>query len=653
METIPSTELFSIANKVKTSGGKVYYTYNPGLFTINMNDVALLGDSATYSFSTSQISSTNSVMFPGEPITGLTPSLLNNPILLASGLTTSFWQLDLPRSIQKVGANYELKYGQNTVVKTILATGPGGSDSHLLPFLPGGIYDGYSPRGLIYLNGAVVNKGPKSDGSLAEFRSFFKNLRYDSKDWILTTSAATASGTTSGTTSVPTFKDYGITFSFTHNGLGSTLLPFSYTSLSDDLIKSGAYVYNLAETAEFNRERAGGTASGWPSLIQQPPALSTVTASGTASGLTPSGQTPSAPTQSWTIRYLELPNLNLSNDVGLNPQLTLQIFAYDIENEVGKSANPAKTSTVIPKIRGQFVFDVRYQGLLLNDQLGEFKILEKVEIDPYIATEPDNLEALDPSFLEESFAGEEETLDDDRPSDDLKTFLGEFYTEEEAQLEQQATQQVQQTTTTGTSVPAPSGPEQTIQIEGKIQVSRADADSFWGQLSGYNGVKEVGNNAGDPVTRFLKDVGLNAGQPWCMAFVYSMFKEFTSKKGVKNPLTKTGGTKYFWSQTPSQHKILASAAAANTSLIKGGQIFIKSRDGGGHTGIVLKVDGPNHFLSIDGNSSDKVRLNRYTISSMIGFIDYFSNPYFSDRVSELATPLLTSSNIAKGGGKET
>jgi hypothetical protein len=38
---------------------------------------------------------------------------------------------------------------------------------------------------------------------------------------------------------------------------------------------------------------------------------------------------------------------------------------------------------------------------------------------------------------------------------------------------------------------------------------------------------------------------------------------------------------------------------------------------------------------------------------MMGFIDFFSNPYFQDKVSELATPLLASSKISKGGGKET
>jgi len=592
-------------------------------------------------------------MFPRDPITGFTPSLVSNPIVVNSGLTTSFWQLDLPVSINKVGtSSFQLNYGGNIITKSILATGPTGSDVNLVPFLPGGSFSGYSPRGLIYSNGQLIHKGPQlptglsASTNLSLFRNLFGNISYEDKEWLFATT-----GTSSGTGSSASIlsQELGVTFSFRHKGLKDNLIPFSYTKLSDDLIKSGAYVYDLSKDAEYNRNRAGGTASGWPDLIQQPPTL--VVATGTsASGLSASGPTPSISlTASYTIRYLNLQNSQSNLDIEITPQLALQIFSYDIEAMVGKSANPSLIPAKVPKIRGQFIFDVRYKGLLKNDALGEFKIIQKVEIDPFIPSTPDDLTGLDPSFLEEGFAGEEEALDDDVPSDDLKTFLGELYNEEEAKLEQSSAQKVEAVATGQSSL----GPEKSIDIAGKIKVSLADADIFWSQLSGYNGKKEVGNNAGDPVARFLKDVGLGTGFPWCMAFVYSMFKEFTNKKGLKNPLPKTAACKTFWSQSPADYKILASAAASNPSLIKGGQIFIKSRDGGGHTGIVLKTDGPDHFLSIDGNSSDSVRLNRYKISSMMGFIDFFSNPYFQDKVSELSAPLLSSSKISKGGGKET
>lgn len=651
MEAVPTVELVNIATKIKAAGGKVYYTYNPKLFNIDLTDITLVTSNptaATYSFKNGTIGQ-SSAMFPNSSLIGFTPSVVSNPVVANSGLTTSFWDLTLPISVNKNGANWELNFGGTIESKAVLATGPTGSENYLVPFLPGGLYNGFSPRGLVWLDGKVIHKGPKVTNDLSVYRNFFSSISYEDKEWIFTTTA-TASGT--GSTATPAIEELGVTFSFRHRGLKDTLVPFTYTKLSDDLIKAGAYVYDLSKDAEYNRTRAGGTGSGWPELIQQPPTLQSATGS-SQSGSTASGATVSA-TASFSIRYLNLQSTEAELNIEITPQLALQIFSYDIESIVGKSANPSQTPAQIPKIRGQFVFDVRYKDKLINDQLGEFTIIEKIEIDPFIVTTSDDISGLDPSFLEEAFSGEEESLDDDVPSDDLKTFLGELYNEEEAQLEQEAAQQVS-ASTSGSSTLSASGPEQDINLPGKIKVNRSDAEIFWSQLAGYNGKTEIpsGSNAGDPVARFLKDVGLGVGNPWCMAFVYSQFKEFCNKKGLKNPLPKTGACKTFWSQAPKDFKILASAAAANPKLIKGGQIFIKSRDGGGHTGIVLKADGPSHFLSIDGNSSDKVRLNRYQTSSMMGFIDFFSNPYFQDAVEELATPLLKSSKIEKGGGKET
>lgn len=671
IEAVPTPKLVDISRKIKAAGGQIYYTYNPNLFNIDLTDITLVkgklpifdiegnqlnpGETATYSFKNGTIGR-SSAMFPDRSMKGFTPSVVSNPVVSNSGLTTSFWDLKLPISVNKNGATWQLGFGGEIESKAVLATGPTGSDYYLIPFLPGGLYEGFSPRGLVWLNGKVIHRGPKF-GSLTNinftndlsiYRNFFSTISYDNKDWIFTTTA-TASGTGSTSSAI---VELGVTFSFRHRGLKDTLVPFTYTKLSDDLIKLGAYVYDLSKDAEYNRARAGGTSSGWPELIQQPATPQSATAS-SQSGTTAS-ISPISNTMSFSVRYLNLQTTEPELDIEITPQLALQIFSYDIESIVGKSANPSQTSTQIPKIRGKFVFDVRFKDKLINDQLGEFTIIDKTDIDPFIPSSDDDLSGLDPSFLEESFSGEEESLDDDLPSDDLKTFLGELYNEEDAQAEKNATQQVA-ASTSGSSTLSSSGPEQDINLPGKIKVIRSDSEIFWTQLAGYNGKTEIpsGSNAGDPVARFLKDVGLGVGNPWCMAFVYSQFKEFCDKKGLKNPLPKVGGCKNFWSLCPKDFKILASSAAANPKLIKGGQIFIKSRDGGGHTGIVLKADGPSHFLSIDGNSSDKVRLNRYQTSSMIGFIDFFSNPYFQDSVEELATPLLKSSKIQKGGGKET
>jgi hypothetical protein len=130
----------------------------------------------------------------------------------------------------------------------------------------------------------------------------------------------------------------------------------------------------------------------------------------------------------------------------MTPQLALQIFSYDIEAVVGKSANPSLISTQIPKIRGQFIFDVRYKGILKNDQLGEFKIIEKVEIDPFVPSTEDDLTGLDPSFLEEAFEGTDE-LQTTEEELEIEEQLRNQFIQPEPQPEPQNTTQQQQNTT--------------------------------------------------------------------------------------------------------------------------------------------------------------------------------------------------------------
>lgn len=479
MEPLPSQELVDISTKIKAGGGTVYYTYNPNLFNIDLTDITMLLGNATYSFKNDNFGQ-GSIMFPKEPITGFTPSLVSNPIAVNSGLTTSFWQLDLPVSINKVGtSSFQLNYGGNIITKSILATGPTGSDVNLIPFLPGGSFSGYSPRGLIYSNGQLIHKGPQlpiglsASTNLSLFRNLFGNISYEDKEWLFA-NTGTASGTGSSASTLS--QNLGVTFSFRHKGIKDNLVPFSYTKLSDDLIKSGAYVYDLSKDAEYNRIRAGGTASGWPELIQQPPTL--VIATGTsASGLSASGQTSSISlTASYTIRYLNLQNSQADLNIEMTPQLALQIFSYDIEAVVGKSANPSLSPNKIPKIRGQFIFDVRYKGLLKNDALGEFKIIQKVEIDPFIFSEEDDLTGLDPSFLEEAFEGTDE-LQTSEEELEIEEQLRNQFIEPEPQPQPQNTTQQQQNTTQ--------------QQSNQVEIPNSGSATILPSTTGFNGT--IGN----------------------------------------------------------------------------------------------------------------------------------------------------------------
>lgn len=190
--------------------------------------------------------------------------------------------------------------------------------------------------------------------------------------------------------------------------------------------------------------------------------------------------------------------------------------------------------------------------------------------------------------------------------------------------------------------------------ESTIATGPEDAGQLIGILNKYVGKKEEGNNAGEMVKSFLKSVGLGTGNPWCMAFVYAIFEEFCKGKGIQNPLYKTGAVLTFWNESKRKYPagcIEAAKAAKDPSLVKPGQIFIKSRSGGGHTGIVLKVEGDS-FVSIDGNSSDSVKLNRYKISNMLGFVDHFKNDAMSTSLAGLANSLISSNAPTLGGGKE-
>ena len=187
--------------------------------------------------------------------------------------------------------------------------------------------------------------------------------------------------------------------------------------------------------------------------------------------------------------------------------------------------------------------------------------------------------------------------------------------------------------------------------ESTISASSEDAKKLMDILNQYVGKREEGNNAGEMVKSFLKSVGLGTGNPWCMAFVYAIFDEFCKGKGTTNPLFKTGSVLYFWSKVPTENQIKVADAIKDTSLVKPGQVFIKSRKGGGHTGIVLKVEGDS-FISIDGNSSDQVKLNRYKIANMLGFADFFKNPMVSSQISSLASSMISKHAPTLGGGKE-
>ena len=171
---------------------------------------------------------------------------------------------------------------------------------------------------------------------------------------------------------------------------------------------------------------------------------------------------------------------------------------------------------------------------------------------------------------------------------------------------------------------------------------------------------ETGNNSGAAVNKFQKSVGINDGQPWCMAFIFYIFDEFSRKMGVPNPVFKTGSALLEWEKTEGK-KITVEQARSNFSLVKPGQIMIAKRAGGGHAGIVTSVDyNGKKFTTIEGNvgiGGGKQGVGSYNrsilVEGLVGFIDYFPNrtPEFdSSFVAEVKkdTVDVTGDNVVRG-----
>lgn len=120
-------------------------------------------------------------------------------------------------------------------------------------------------------------------------------------------------------------------------------------------------------------------------------------------------------------------------------------------------------------------------------------------------------------------------------------------------------------------------------------------------------IREEGNNGGQAVTRYLKAVGLGAGYPWCMSFVYWCVDMASKKLGLPNPLVKTGGVLDQLARTKLR------TLPSRSSAIKPGDIFIMDHGGGtGHTGFIDSI-ATGMFHTIEGNTNDEGSREGYEV----------------------------------------
>ena len=144
-----------------------------------------------------------------------------------------------------------------------------------------------------------------------------------------------------------------------------------------------------------------------------------------------------------------------------------------------------------------------------------------------------------------------------------------------------------------------------------------------------------GSNWGIHVQKYLKAVGINSPNPWCMAFVYWCVENSNALQsniigGMSNPLVKTGGVLKQWNDIDIHY---LSKFNPGTQIKfqepKQGDIFIMDYGKGlGHTGFVESVDKDGIYIhTIEGNTNDEgsregfevCRMKR-KISSCKGFI---------------------------------
>lgn len=124
------------------------------------------------------------------------------------------------------------------------------------------------------------------------------------------------------------------------------------------------------------------------------------------------------------------------------------------------------------------------------------------------------------------------------------------------------------------------------------------------------GKKEVpqGSNWGPDVQKYLKSVGINYRQPWCMALCYWVVEQYCKQEGIKNPLYKTGHVGQQNQKCP----------ALRVTQPQPGDIFIiVFKDGSGHCGFVERVEG-DRIYTIEGNSNNNGSSNGYEVCRKIG-----------------------------------
>ena len=134
----------------------------------------------------------------------------------------------------------------------------------------------------------------------------------------------------------------------------------------------------------------------------------------------------------------------------------------------------------------------------------------------------------------------------------------------------------------------------------------------------------MGSNAGFWVEEMQEDAGINKGDAWCMAGVFSCHLEGCRNQRRQKPyLKRTGWCKgqWLWAHESPKLTVIGRDQIINGWQIPDGAIWIKVReDGTGHCGFVYDHDPKkNEMKSIEFNHGNKADWDTYLISNIADF----------------------------------
>lgn len=129
----------------------------------------------------------------------------------------------------------------------------------------------------------------------------------------------------------------------------------------------------------------------------------------------------------------------------------------------------------------------------------------------------------------------------------------------------------------------------------------------------YLGIREpLGDNRGKDVNRILANVGLDPGNPWCMALVYTIHKDSFEHLKLKNPVPRTGLAANYWIEAnkrkltfktiPASQVLMGIKVEPADSAIWRRSAFRRDGTFQGHAAIVITQIDKKTFKSIDGNT---------------------------------------------------